>query len=307
MNKDNSHNNSKDLKEGANAFPEIEVSFSKSEADVWSELSAMLPLEEDTTNVEPELTEEPKLEPQKGKVVKLSWIRVSAAAVIAVLLSVSSFSYLYTKSVVTKASEHLSATLPDGSVIELNAASKVTYKPFWWKIDRKLQLDGEAFFKVKKGKSFTVESSRGRTTVLGTSFNVFARSERYKVTCYTGKVRVVSIYSGHTTDIVPNESAEINTDGSIALHKVKSIDNDIMWMNDMFIFTSTPIQYVFEEIERQYNTKIVVTAKLNKIYSGNFERSRSVEEVIKMVCLPLGLSYEKTLNGFVVTETKMPD
>ncbi|WP_075603808.1 FecR family protein [Saccharicrinis aurantiacus] len=299
MKRDKSHNNSKNLKEGISAFPEIEVSFSKSEAEVWSELSDVLSLEEDPPHKEQEQ--------KKGKVVKLAWIKISAAAAIVMLLSVTSFSYLYTKSVITKASEHMSATLPDGSIVELNAVSKISYKPLWWKIDRKLQLDGEAFFKVKKGKSFTVESSRGRTIVLGTSFNVFARSEQYKVTCYTGKVRVVSVYNGHVTDIVPNESAEINTDGSIALRKLKSVDNEIMWMNDMFIFTSTPIKYVFEEIERQYNTKIVVKAKLNKLYSGNFMRNRSVEEVVKMVCLPLGLSFEKTLNGFVITETKIPE
>ena len=56
----------------------------------------------------------------------------------------------------------LSVVLPDGSEAILNANSKIEFNTTDWKNEnRTLELDGEAYFKVKKGSLFTVKTSKG--------------------------------------------------------------------------------------------------------------------------------------------------
>ena len=80
-------------------------------------------------------------------------------------------------------------TLPDNSIVTLRGGSELSYAPYWWFADRSLQFEGEAFFDVEKGSSFTVQSDNGVTQVLGTSFSIYANDENYEVFCKTGKVK----------------------------------------------------------------------------------------------------------------------
>ena len=274
------------------SLPEIELSFSKSKEDVWSEMSALIDEKETPKTVQPL---------KQGQLRRLN-IVYAAAAVIVLTLSTTAFLRLYTKTIAAGAGQHLTALLPDGSSIELNASSTIQYHPYWWRFNREVKFEGEGFFKVQKGQSFEVVSSKGRTIVLGTSFNIYARKNDYKVTCYTGKVRVVSVVSGESTDITPNQQAIIKTDGKVISHTEVNTDETISWINDQFIFTGTPLYIVFEEIERQYGISIQTKEKLSYNYSGNFTRKQSADEVMHKVCLGLGLKYQKVDGGYLVSK-----
>ena len=97
-----------------------------------------------------------------------------------------------TKVVLTENAQQLALSLPDGSKVKVNAATEIRYTPGKWKKERRIQLDGEAFFEVTKGESFVVETKLGNVEVLGTSFNVKSRDGIFEVSCRTGKVRVSS-------------------------------------------------------------------------------------------------------------------
>jgi len=275
-------------KDPSQSFPGIEMSYSRSREDVWARLSEQM--------------DEQIVPPVKVRRLRTNWLTQAAAAVVIIMLSATAFMRLYTKNVSAPAGQHLAAILPDGSSVELNASSVIKYKPYWWRFDRKVQFEGEAFFKVMKGEKFEVVSSHGQTIVLGTSFNIYARKGEYKVTCYTGKVRVVSVVSGKAAEITANKQAIVQRDGSIDLNEKVDSEQTISWMNDMFIFTHTPLMLVFEEIERQYGISITTNEKLDYLYSGNFTRDRSAEEVVKMICRPLGLEYKTTSSGFLVSK-----
>ena len=88
----------------------------------------------------------------------------------------------YTVTEIAKRGSHLAVTLPDGSKVNLNADSRLTYKPYQWIISRNVELEGEAFFEVKQGKRFSVKSNQNKVNVLGTSFNIFSRPGNYRVT-----------------------------------------------------------------------------------------------------------------------------
>lgn len=83
--------------------------------------------------------------------------------------------------------------LDDGSLVTLNANSILHWKEGWNKSkERKVALEGEAFFKVKKqnGIPFTVHTSDVAVEVLGTSFNVDNREAKTKVYLDEGRVNL---------------------------------------------------------------------------------------------------------------------
>ncbi len=269
-------------------FPKIDLTYERSSEEVWKTLSAAM----EKTNVA-------KLPPKRY--LDQNWFRISIAAIFVIALSLGSFSRLHTKTVYSAAGEHYTAMLPDGSTAEMNAGSVLKYKPIWWFFKREVVFEGEAFFKVRKGKQFEVVSQLGRTRVLGTTFNIYARKGNYTVTCYTGKVRVISTNNGHSLDIEPNEEASINRDGTMKLTNVELISEEAFWMNNMFFFTRTPIYLVFEEIERQYGVTIEASGEIKTMmYTGNFSRSLKLTEVLKMLCRPYGLGFQLIDGVYVI-------
>lgn len=94
----------------------------------------------------------------------------------------------------TEAGQRARAVLPDGTKVWLNASTQLVYKPSFWKRERLVDLNGEAYFEVShnKHKPFVVNSKDVRTCVLGTKFNVRARSSEAKVvtTLLKGLVQV---------------------------------------------------------------------------------------------------------------------
>jgi ferric-dicitrate binding protein FerR (iron transport regulator) len=220
----------------------------------------------------------------------------SAAAVLLLLIGLTGFFYFYTKTISVPAGQHIAAVLPDGSSVQLNAQSEISFKPYWWKINREAYFYGEAFFDVAKGKTFAVISSEGTTEVVGTSFNIFARESYYIVTCVTGNVKVTSL-SNQNVLLGTNSRAVVLPDGEINVDNNIDTFPEISWKNNYFQFTATPLKEVLSEIERQYNVHIKMNTGIEANYTGNFSRKNNVEEVLGLICPAFGLTYKKTEPG----------
>ena len=123
----------------------------------------------------------------KVKIFQLNWIRYATAATVLIIVGTTFFMWLYTETIISEKGEHLSYVLPDGSNVELNAETSLSYQPYWWDFNREVVLSGEAFFDVEKGETFKILSENGITEVVGTSFNIYSRNSDYKVFCETGK------------------------------------------------------------------------------------------------------------------------
>jgi transmembrane sensor len=262
--------------EEVNHFPEVDIHYTVTKDEVWERLSRQIGESHSIT-----------------KVVSFNhFYRIAVAASVLVLLCMTGFMRFYTKSISTIAGQHLTLNLPDSSMIELNAQSAVSYHPYWFSFARTITLDGEAFFKVIKGNQFKVVSKRGETTVLGTTFNVFSRDNEYSVTCFTGRVRVLTAEKSERVLLNPNEQAFINKDGFLRF--VQEVNSQAVksWRDHMFIFTGASVVSVLQEIERQYNIKIIFKADTNLTYTGNFSKTLSQKAVLDLVCTSLGLKFE---------------
>ncbi|MCE4563048.1 FecR domain-containing protein [Maribellus sp. CM-23] len=252
------------------------IAWEKSDAEVWAEL-------------EKKITAQPA-----GKTVQFrtQTTRWSVAAVFLVLVGLAGIAAFYSKTIETLPGEHLTALLPDGSKVELNAGSTLTYYPLRWKLQRKLDFEGEGFFNVQKGKKFLVQSSNGTTQVLGTSFNIYARDENYRVTCLTGKVDVSTLTGEHIV-LLPNNHAELE-EGKLVVKKMFNPESTIGWTNNQFFFAGRPLKEVIDEIERQYAVTIELDPQLNnRNFGSNFSKKPNVEEVLGLVCKPMNLKFVK--------------
>jgi transmembrane sensor len=266
-------------------FPEIDLYYQVSKDEVWNRL----------------MTQIEKPQPQITRSVPFRFLRLAVAASFFLLVGLAGMLRLATKTVYSPAGQHISFYLPDSSYIELNAQSKVTFHPYWYKIGRNVTLEGEAYFNVNSGKQFSVLSPKGKTAVLGTSFNIYSRNNDYNVTCFTGKVRVVSNDNTQSVLLNPDEQAVINSDG--ILQFVQGINSLLTksWRENMFIFTGSSVLSVMQEIERQYDVKVSFKGDPKLTYTGNFSKKLTQKEVLDLVCTSLGLTFEaKSGNVFLV-------
>ncbi len=260
----------------------------RSNADVWK-------------SIEEKIGNQPK---DRSSVLYFSITRWAVAAGIAILIGAGSYLRFHSVEVIVPVGRHAIAELPDHSKVDLNAQSKLVYYPYWWKVSRLVKFEGEGFFEVQKGKKFTVSSNKGTTQVVGTSFNIFARDETYKVTCITGSVKVKS-KAGFEVLLKPNSKAEIQANGRINVLVNIETYSEISWKKNVFLFTASPVSQVFKEIERQYGIHIEASIDDKSLYTGNFTKDQNVEEILEYVCPALGLKYiRKSAGEYLIVQKK---
>ncbi|MGK0362978.1 MAG: transmembrane sensor [Saprospiraceae bacterium] len=180
-------------------------------------------------------------------------------------------------------------TLPDGSVVALNSESQIEYDKENWEKNRRIQLIGEAFFKVQKGAKFTVETENGDVVVLGTSFNVFSRNESLQVVCETGKVAVRTDIK--ETILTPNQGVLVGDNKHILVEGDNVALNRSAWQKGIYAYDATPLSSVFSDMERQFGMKITTDNNIvETLFTGSFT-AKEAEKAFYEICWPLGLKY----------------
>jgi ferric-dicitrate binding protein FerR (iron transport regulator) len=257
-------------------FQKAQIPYSRSKEDVWQDMMAQM---------------EEQQNPQKK--TRPLYYYLAAAAVILLLAGLAGFMRFYDTTLQAPAGQHLSRTLPDGSTVHMNAGTELTYHPHWWRFARILELEGEAYFEVEPGKRFTVVSPQGTTRVLGTSFNIYARNNQYRVHCLTGEVEVKT-GAGKTKTLQPNQAIRVSNTGEMEYRTGVQSRHAISWTQNRFVYTAVPLQEVFKEMERQFDITIEIEAPIEGAeYTGNFQRGSSPETLLKMIARPFGLNVEQ--------------
>jgi transmembrane sensor len=195
---------------------------------------------------------------------------------------------------------HLEHQLPDGSQIALNAGSRIRYDQNNFGSERKVNLDGEAFFSVVKGSKFVVSTRNGNVTVLGTSFNVYSRDNEFIVTCVTGKVKVTS--DDASIVINPGESSRLS-DGKLVSSTVNNTEATTGWIKGEFTYENSPLNQVLGEIERQFNIKFVGGNFDSRYFTGTFT-NKDLKNTLDIVCIPMGLTYAVGDKGKILIQEK---
>lgn len=202
----------------------------------------------------------------KGKVRKLTPWFYKIAAMLVIAIGLSFFFYTtHTTTQVTEFAEHSEFLLPDNSEVMLNADSEAAFKAWNWKENRKVKLEGEAYFKVAKGQKFDVVTSLGTVTVMGTQFNVKARNNSFDITCYEGKVKVNS--NEKEIVLTPGKSVSFKNGESMAMQTAEVKRPG--WIDYEVSFTDEELTHVISEMERQYNISITIPQGSYSTFSGS--------------------------------------
>lgn len=215
---------------------------------------------------------------------------LAVAASMAVLLIARFLMTDDTLSIQTTIGESLVYTLPDASTVTLNAQSSIRFDPDKWPEKRFLELQGEAYFEVRKGSSFEVLTPDGTVTVLGTAFNVFAREGAFKVVCFEGKVRVAAKNQSEAVVLDPGMGVQL-TGGTFASFSAGKNPKGPAWQRGLFEFDNQPLSVVFDELQRQFDVLIQADSDiLDSYYTGFFEKD-NLELALQAICWPKQLNY----------------
>ena len=176
---------------------------------------------------------------------------------------------------------------PEGSVVHLSAASRLTYDKRGWAADRKMKLKGIAYFDVSKGSPFVIDAQGWEVEVLGTRFDVYAIDGLLKVRCYEGKVAVRK----------GGEERILEEGMGVRWEKTQAAPEEIptqageqpAWLKGQSEYNEAALIRVLDDIGRHFDYQIEWPEELAKrTYTGAFPHT-TIEQALNMVCIPMSL------------------
>jgi len=194
---------------------------------------------------------------------------------------------VYYNTVSTPKGGQYQLTLPDGTRIWMNAASRLRFPTAFTGKERLVELDGEAYFEVAKDARmpFIVKSKNGMTVqVLGTHFNMMAYGDEQdtKTTLLEGLVKVTN---GTSVAILkPGQQAlseTVDSNAPVRINKDADTDEAIAWKNGIFQFNNTDLKAVMRQIARWYNVEISYNDRVpEKRFTGSISRNLKASELL---------------------------
>lgn len=183
-------------------------------------------------------------------------------------------------------------TLPDGSKVWLNAATILKYPSRFASNERRVEVNGEAYFEVAKNEKQpfrVVLSDSSNVTVLGTHFNVMSYSNETEreITLLEGSVSVSK--SNNVTKLEPGTQARIKEN---EISKQTAIDSEevIGWKNGLFVFHDATIESIMHQVERWYDAKVVFQGgEIKQLFNATILRSEPLSKLLHLL----------ELNGYV--------
>ena len=228
------------------------------------------------------------------------------AAMILLLVGISAITWMQPRSYTAPWGQQVNRILPDGSTVLLSGGATLSYKPFWGRSDRKVQLTGEAFFDVTKGeKAFIVETFNSEVRVLGTRFNVRAWPQQQanytSVVLEEGRVEVSSLTIPDSKHILlPSESIVVAADTTFPKKSLKlPIETKLAWRTGGLTFENELLVDVMAELSRRYNLRLSLATNLGAERITYFQPNRvSIDTVLAEISQPHELAFRKTANGY---------
>ena len=241
-----------------------------------------------------------------SKKKSMGWMRIAASVVSFISLGALSyyevsdpFSHLNLigyNLVEADAGNQQTQLLADGSTVYLNGDSRLKYKINSEAKERKLYLEGEAFFNVARDetKPFVIGLEDSQVQVLGTSFNIKAYPEdgQISTSVLTGRVAFEASKS-ESLILVPGNKGVIDKDNkSIAKLNVDN-SRDVAWMEKGLYFENTSLSDMAKSLYRMYGVKVKLTvgSLKNLKITAKFENEK-FEEVLKILSMTNEFSYE---------------
>lgn len=170
-------------------------------------------------------------------------------------------------SAATLAGQQATLTLPDGSTVNINGQSTVSYRAEDFAGDRRMvRFDGEGFFDIarQEGAEFVIDTDDLTVTVRGTSFNLASRRDAAESSIHliSGNVELTSKLSGTSVELHENEKAVLNrATGQITVENIDVNDNPGAWLKHRLVFEGATFGQVVKQVEDNYGVEIECPAE----------------------------------------------
>jgi ferric-dicitrate binding protein FerR (iron transport regulator) len=181
--------------------------------------------------------------------------------------------------------------LPDGTLVWLNANSKITYSQGFGVNDRNVGLTGEGYFEVTANAAlpFLVKTDELQVKVLGTKFNFsnYPDNEEAIVSLIEGRVQVGSLMNvREERRLSPDEKAFLNKKTGQMRVLNRKAQPSAEWTNGYLFFDDELLPDIAKTLERCYNVKIHIADKsleTARFYGDFVQREQTVEEVLQLL------------------------
>lgn len=189
--------------------------------------------------------------------------------------------------------------LPDGTIVWLNSATTLEYDSSYNQSDRKIKLEGEAFFEVAedKNKPFVVESGNLMTTALGTSFNInaYPDNENIGVSLVSGKVKVENINNDQEKEVILQPGYELihDVESSQYLERAYKPIDVVGWKDGILSFKRAGYKETIKKLERWFGVEIKTEGNPPNDWSlTTYYREESLMNIIKNIQFGKKFDYE---------------
>jgi len=242
---------------------------------------------------------------KQGKRSLFSSFSKIAAAIILLISITGVSSYFISKSnlfyknnwveVSTQAGQQSKVTLPDSSIVWLNAETEVRYHPD--RRERKVYLNGEAYFEVKHSSDypFVVETGDAKVRVLGTKFNVshYPGAEFDKVSLLSGRIEMSLAGRKSPIELKPGEKVVYRPVTHVMTKMKANVQNEILWRQGILIFDNDSFNELIQKLERYYAVTFVYNKEAfrNIHYTGTIN-NLTIERVLEFINLTIPVNYE---------------
>jgi transmembrane sensor len=227
---------------------------------------------------------------QKQRINFIPFIKYAAIAILVLALPFSY--YIGSRSTADNSETTISCDfgdkssiiLPDSSRVWLNSGSKLTFNSNFKLDDRKVYLEGEAFFSVSKDKRhpFKVKTAEIEIEVLGTEFNLKAYPEENSIstTLVEGSVMISSKYD--STLIKPNQKLEYDKSSKkMKIIELSNTGQDTDWKDGRMVFRNESLGELESTLERWFDVDIIFADEKAKTrrFTGVLQRESILEAI----------------------------
>ena len=246
------------------------------------------------------------VQPKRKRLTFKAVLQFAAGAAAAALIVVATGHFVHQATVrelsqemmalATRPGEHAQITLGDGTVVTLNADSRIEYPVTFQGDERRVKVNGEALFQVQHDEKhpFVVSTFATDIRVLGTTFNVLAdaREQLFSTTLKEGKVQVTSLSNPSDRHLmVPNEVVTL-VNGRLQKTRLED-PAALCWVDGLVSLKADNFEALMNRFEKVYGVHIILKAHPSiEGLSGEIRVSEGIEHALKVLQHVVDFRYE---------------
>lgn len=190
-------------------------------------------------------------------------------------------------------------TLPDGTEVWLNSASKLIYPQKFTEHKRVVYLIGEAYFKVQSDKSnrFDVVLYDGLTvSAYGTEFNInsYDEDQTIDVTLVKGSIEVNKKDNSISREVIPGQHLAYNKEDKSMKIEDAYLAVKTGWIEGKMVFRRASMTEVVQRLSRHFNVDIRLEEKelYDYEYSATFT-TETLNEILRLLQKTAPIKYRE--------------